>query len=369
MNKKSSTSKVSSEEGLEATNEDSPFEKTINKIKMKNVSWWYKDGTYYANALSTFLFVVFIIIMLVWYFIAKLMDIDIWNKGMKKWVNAAASLCKFFIQIILAINSFFSIHVLSKVSQCTSTDEEHVPEIRDGTSQYNTEDESTHEPCKEIPMYFLLLGGVISLLPSILNLLLLLITYGFIKAISQMNFGRDSEQNSALPKWEFQPKGAFYWIENSLPFLAGVSLLILTVAYIGYVKSKNCYKRRLIILGIFASIIFIFYSSVLDKIIYFIVFYPMNYINNYSIDDTCNDDSVLKFVGCIIWLVAVVFNYLILCLIYGLGAVGGPGWAPKRLRKEIHQDLVNLIDNWLRNIKKNCAGTLKKTLSDTTSDR
>ena len=340
----------------------------IRDNMVKNFSGWYTNGSPLATAVFTFVFVVFIIAMLIWYIIAYIiMKQDIWNNGMKNWFKVASSLCKFCTQIILAINSMFCMKLLNMVSKCSSANK--------------TVSKTVNENNQEIPTYFLLVSGVMSLLPSSVNLLLLLITYGFLKATSQMKLGRSSNQeNNEVHE---APSGVLYLIEYCLTFFAIFLLLSYTVVFIGY-KSKQASKQLaskltgkqasnqandentlIPLIGIIVSILFIFYSNILDKLIYAIVFYPMNYINNYSKDDdNCIDNSVIKFVICIIWLVLLVFIYLILFVIYGIGSFDP---SVKKTRLKIYAAMVDSLDTWLVKIQPNCIKKLKLVLLEPVS--
>ena len=320
--------------------EEPKYIKFIMDNMEKDFSAWYTNVSPLTTAVFTFVFVVFIIAMLIWYIIAYIiMKQDVWNKGMKNWFKVASSLCKFCTQIILGVNSMFCMGLLNKVSECSSNAKK-----------------SGNENNQEIPMYFLLLGGVMSLLPSSVNLLLLLITYGFIKATSQMKLGRPSNQENK--EVHEASNGVLYLIENCLTFFAVFLLFSFTVVLL---KRRTYNQTTLVpLIGIIVSILFIFYSNILDKLIYAIVFYPMNYINNYSKDDdNCIDNNVIKFVICIIWLVLLVFIYLILFVIYGIGSFHP---SVKKNRLKIYQTMVELLDTWLSKVESKCVKLMTKAL-------
>ena len=300
---------------------ESFFEKILDNSKWDITSKWFTQIGPIVIAITT----------LVFFFIAAAFAIifavnvsnsqpEAWDNWIQKAFKITAAVCKFFALFILLINAIYIIkliHMINKQLKPPNSDDNNI--------------------LKNVSFPILLIIGVILFIPSSINLLLLYILYGYIKGVSTLrSTGLDNENYSEL----------LLLIENLTPYIVVIAIVIAAIILITMRKLGigDIIKPLIFII---ASLVFLFFSTIIDKIINSIIISPINKIHNHNFDSGCENVAIvdIDYIGSIIITVFTVLLYFVIIYIYGIGAFL---LSAQKTREDIYNKLCEIVFSTIR---------------------
>lgn len=309
--------------------DDSPIVKNtvlvFNKILKYDTSTWFTVGGPITIASTTivFFFIAALFAIIFAVYVIKSQP-EAWDNWIQKAFKITAAVCKFFALFILLINVFYTVKLINMINK----------NLTDQIKENNITTEVTDPKNVSIPI--LLIIAVILFIPSSINLLLLYILYGYIKGVSTLrSTGLDNEQYSDL----------LLLIENITSYSVLVILFIATIVLIIRRKQKQDISPPLVL--IIASLVFLFFSTIIDKIINSTIISPINKIHNNNLDNGCENVGIvdIDYIGSIIITVITVLVYLIIIYIYGIGAFL---LSAQKTRTDIYNKLCDIAFSTIR---------------------
>lgn len=298
------------------------METIFKNIDQQELDKWFKEQSPFIISLTTFVFLLIAVVLgiLLLFFAVILRQPDAWDNWIQKVFKITATLCKFFALIILLLNAVLFIKFFNKINIGLNPQ-----------SDSNTNLKSV----SSLPI--LLIIGVILFIPSSINLLLLYILYGYIKAVSILrSTGLDNQTWSTILS-----------IIEHAPTLSAAGLLILSIILLIVRRKKETISTPIIFT--IALLVFLFFSIIIDKIIEGLIISPISTIHNHNIgnESVCNNVVVdtSDYIVSIIVIIVMVLFYLFFLFLYGLGGLH-PTFKPSRMKiyNKLTKAVLGFID-------------------------
>ena len=293
----------------------------INIKRQQSLDLWFKEHCPFIISLTTFffLFIAVVLGILLFFFAVVLRQPDAWDNWIQKVFKITATLCKFFALFILLLNAILFSKFLNKI-------------------QINLDPESNiNKNLKSVSsLPILLIIGVILFIPSFINLLLLYILYGYIKAVSILrSTGLDQTWSTAL------------LIIEHLPTATAFGLLIIFIIILIVRRRKETINIPIIF--IIALLVFLFFSIIIDKTIEGLIISPISTIHNHNIGNESGCNNVVidtsDYIMSIVVTIFMVLFYIVFLYSYGVGGIH-PTVIPTRMKiyNKLTGAVVGLID-------------------------
>jgi len=284
------------------------METIFKNIDQQELAKWFKEQSPFIISLTTFffLFIAVVLGILLFFFAVVFRQPDAWDNWIQKVFKITATLCKFFALFILLLNAILFSKFLNKI-------------------KINLDPESNiNKNLKSVSsLPILLIIGVILFIPSFINLLLLYILYGYIKAVSILrSTGLDNQTWSTI-----------LLIIEHLPTATAFGFLILSIIILIARRKKETISTPIIFT--IALLVFLFFSIIIDKTIEGLIISPISTIHNHNIgnESGCNNVVIDKsdHIVSIIVTVLMVLFYLVFLYSYGVGGIH-PTVIPTRMK-------------------------------------